>query len=54
MFTRPILVNITIFMERAQATGKEALAWAETYRAVVAAINAMDAPPAPVAPDVPA
>lgn len=42
MFSRAMLINIALFMERAQATGKEALAWSETYQAVVAQINALD------------
>ena len=44
MFDEPTLVNIALFMERVQVTGKEALAWTETYQAVVAAINALHAP----------
>jgi hypothetical protein len=42
MLTRDKLVNITIFMERAQATGKEALAWSQTYEAVVEEIKKID------------
>ena len=45
------LKNIAVFMERVQVTGKEALAWAQTYDAVIAAINAIESPPA--APPVP-
>lgn len=30
------LVNIALFLERVPVTGKEALAWSETYQAVVA------------------
>ncbi len=43
MLNRVTLVNITVFMDRAQCTGKEALGWAETYQAVIAEINAFDA-----------
>lgn len=42
MFDRAKLVNLALFLERAPLTGKEALAWTETYQAVVAAINAVD------------
>lgn len=42
MFPRMILVNIALFMERITVTGKEALAWAETYQIVVTAINSQD------------
>jgi hypothetical protein len=45
MLDRAKLVNITLFMERVPVTGTEALAWVETYQAVVAQINALDAPP---------
>jgi hypothetical protein len=41
------LQNILVFMERATATGKEAIAWSQTYAAVQAAIQALDQPPAP-------
>lgn len=44
MLTRAMLVNVALFMERVKdINGKEALAWSETYTAVVAAINALDA-----------
>ncbi len=44
MLNRQTLVNIALFMERVTVTGKEALAWSETYQAVVAQINALDTP----------
>jgi hypothetical protein len=42
MLTRPNLVNILAFMERASCQGKEALGWVETYQAVAAEIRALD------------
>ncbi len=42
MLNRATLVNIALFLERVPVTGKEALAWSETYRAVVEQINAID------------
>lgn len=42
MLDRAKLVNITVFMKRAQCTGEEALGWSETYQAVVAEINKID------------
>lgn len=46
MLNREMMVNIALFMERVtDMKGKEALAWSETYQAVVAAINALDAAP---------
>lgn len=43
MLTRATLVNILIFMERAQCSGKEAVGWVETYQAVGAEIQRLDA-----------
>ena len=43
MLTKDKLVNIICFMERATATGKEALAWAQTYESVLAEIGQLDA-----------
>jgi len=43
MLDRAKLQNIALFLERTSVTGKEALAWAETYKAVVEEINAQDA-----------
>lgn len=42
MLDRAKLVNIALFMERVPVTGKEAMAWAETYQAVTEEINALD------------
>lgn len=53
MLTRPLLMNIALFLERVQCQGKEALAWTETYQAVGAEIQAIDAATkAPVQPAV--
>lgn len=42
MLDRAKLVNIALFLERVPVTGKEALAWAETYQAVNAEIVRLD------------
>lgn len=42
--SRPHLVNLVLFLDNATVTGKTALlAWTETYQAVIAEINALDA-----------
>ncbi len=38
------LVNIAIFLERVPVTGKEALAWSETYQAVQQEIAILSTP----------
>jgi len=40
------LQNLKVFMERAQATGKEAIGWAETYFALEGEIRDLSKPPA--------
>ncbi len=51
MLTRDKLVNIALFMERADCKGKEALAWAQTYEAVHQEIARIDNPQTEKKPD---
>lgn len=44
------LTNILLFMERVPCTGKEALAWAQSYAAVQAEIKVLSTPPVPQVP----
>lgn len=40
--SRENLVNAALFMDRATTTGKEALAWVQTYQAISDEIKAID------------
>jgi len=43
VLTRDKLVNVLLFMERVTVTGKEALAWTQTYEAVTKEIETLNA-----------
>lgn len=42
------LKNAMVFMERASATGKECIAWVQTYQAMILALKALEVPQTPV------
>lgn len=42
------LKNAMIFMERASATGKECIAWVQTYQALILSLQTLEVPKTPV------